>query len=88
VALPRQSRSVTVQVTNLTSRPLTLPVSVEDSTGEGSFTATPSRLSLPAQGTSSVSVTFTAPKQGAKGSTQAVLHLGDAAHAALFAYLK
>lgn len=83
-----QVRTATVTVTNLTSAPQSLPVSVEDSTGAGTFTASPSTLTLAPNGSATVTLTYTAGKGGAKGFTQAILHLGSVAHAALFASVK
>lgn len=82
-----QTRSATVTVTNVSGSAVTAPVSVEDSTGSGTFSASATSVSLAAGASTTVTVSFTAPKQAAGGGTQAILHLGDAAHAALYAYL-
>ena len=83
-----QARQQSVTVTNLTSAPLTLPVSVQDSTGDGTFSVQPRSITLPAGGSETLTVGFTGPKGAIKGHTQAYLMLGDAAHAALYAFLK
>ncbi len=83
-----QALQQSVTVTNLTSAPLTLPVSVQDSTGDGTFSVSPTSITLPAGGSETLTVSFTAPKGATKGHTQAFLMLGDAAHAALYAFLK
>ena len=71
-------------ITNLTDAPLTLPVSVQDSTGGGTFAVSANQVVVPAGGTVTVTVSFT--RGGASGQTQAFLHVGTE-HAALYAYL-
>jgi len=39
-------------------------------------------------GSQTVTVSFSAPRGATKRSTQAILHLGFAAHAALYAFVK
>lgn len=83
-------RSQTLTVTNLTESEVVVPVAVEDQTGDGVFSVSPSALTLPAGGTADLRLTFVAGKGAATGPTQAVLMLGDdeLAHAALFAHLR
>ncbi len=79
---PTQTRKL--GITNLTDAVLTLPVRVEDSTGGGSFAVSTESVTIPAGGSSTVTVSFT--RGGASGQTQAFLHVGSE-HAALYAYL-
>jgi len=76
----------TVSVTDLTGTGGTFPVSVIDSTGNGTFSASPSTVTLTAGGTKAITVTFQVNK-GSVGATQAHLYVGDS-HLALYAFLK
>lgn len=90
-AVPRgsgRSATVRVAVTNLTDTRLALPLRVQDSTGDGSFSVTPTEVTLAPGGNQTVTVAFSAPRRATEGSTQAMLHLGSEAHAALYAFLK
>ena len=80
--------SSTVIVTNLTSDRQVLPVTVEDSTGAGNFTASPSSVTLAPGSSATVTITFSAGKQAMRGATQAILHLGGNTHAVLYAFVK
>ncbi|HEX2856166.1 MAG TPA: S8 family serine peptidase [Propionibacteriaceae bacterium] len=75
----------TVTISNLTAGTLTLPVSVEDSTGAGSFSVSARSVTIPGGGARSVTVSFTRGR-AASGQTQAFLHVGTE-HAALYAYM-
>jgi uncharacterized membrane protein len=77
-----------VTLTNVSGMAKTLDLSIADGPGEGSFTVSPSSVSLAAGGSATVTVTFSAAKGAAAGNTQAILRVGSDAHAALFAYLK
>jgi subtilisin family serine protease len=83
-----QTSTQTLTVTNLSGTALTLPVTVEDSTGDGTFSATPSTLQLAAGETRTVTVSLALPKGAAAGHTQAFLELGNVAHAPLYAFVK
>jgi subtilisin family serine protease len=83
-----QTLTQTVTLTNLTASTLNLPLSVSDGPGAGSFTVSPSSVSLAAGGSATVTVTFSSAKGAALGNSQATLMVGTAAHAALFAFLK
>jgi subtilisin family serine protease len=83
-----QTLTQTVTLTNLTGSALNLPLSVSDGPGAGSFTVSPSSVSLAAGGSATVTVTFSSAKGAALGNSQATLMVGTAAHAALFAFLK
>jgi hypothetical protein len=86
-----QTMTQTVAVTNLTSGALTLPVTVQDSTGPGAFSVSPSSLTLSAGQSKVVTVTLAMPKGAAPGHTQAFLLLGaggNVAHAPLYAFVK
>lgn len=82
-----QTRSTTITVTNLTSSAISAPVSVGEQNGVGSFSASVSSVTIPAGGSASITVTYTAVKGAATGATQAVLHVGSE-HAALYAMIK
>ncbi len=84
-----QTLTQTVTLTNLTGSAMSnLPVSVVDGPGAGTFTVSPSSVTLAAGGSATVTITFSSVKGAALGNSQATLKAGDAAHAALFAYLK
>jgi subtilisin family serine protease len=78
--------TTTVSVTDLTGTGGTFPVSVVDSTGKGTFSASPSTVTLTAGQTKAITVTFQVDK-GSVGATQAHLNVGDS-HLALYAFLK
>jgi len=83
-----QTLTQQVTVTNLTGSGLSAALSVADGPGAGAFSVSPASVPLPAGGSATVTVTFTSAKGAAAGNSQAVLSVGSAAHAALFAYLK
>src|SRR5205085_8135083 len=83
-----QTLTQSVTVTNLTGGTLTLPLSVQDSTGDGTWSVSPSSVTLPAGGSKVLTVALALPKGAAAGSTQAFLHLGNVAHAPLYALVK
>jgi len=85
VAPGRSTLSKTVTITNVTGASLTLPVSVQDSTGGGTFAVSTDSVTIGAGKSATVTVTFTRGDSPA-GQTQAFLHVGGE-HAALYAYM-
>ena len=83
-----QSLTQTVTLTNLSGSTLTAPLSVVDGPGAGAFAVSPTSVTLAAGGSATVTVTFTSAKGAPLGNSQATLKVDEAAHAALFAYLK
>lgn len=79
------TQQVTVQ--NIGASTLSSAVTVQDSTGLGTWTASPSSVSLAPGASATITLTFTAPKKAAVGPTQAHLWVGDS-HVALYAYVK
>ncbi len=91
-AVPKGSaagRTQQVTVTNLTDASKELAVSVGEQQGPGRFTVDRSSVTLPANGSATLTITYAHPAGTKSGSfSQAHLHLGDAAHAALWAMAK
>ncbi len=85
VAPGEGAQTRTVTISNLTAGVLTLPVSVEDSTGAGTFSVSTNSVTIPTGGSRSVTVSFSRGG-AASGQTQAFLHIGTE-HAALYAYM-
>lgn len=82
-----QSLSKSLTLTNLSGQELDLDLSV-DGPGDGPFTLSTNSVHLEAGGSASITVGFTAAKGAGVGGTQALLLVGDAAHAVLYAYYK
>ncbi|MFZ1410003.1 MAG: S8 family serine peptidase [Micropruina sp.] len=80
-----QTLTRTVTVTNVSGSPLSVPVSVTSAKGPGSFTVSAASLDLAAGASTTLTITFKAPK-GAAGASQAHLYLGDVTHAVLYGY--
>jgi len=83
-----QTLTETVTLTNLSGSSMTVPLTVVDGPGAGTFTVSASSVTLAAGGSATVTITFSSAKGAALGNSQATLKVGNAAHAALFAYLK
>ena len=83
-----QTLTETVTLTNLSGSSMTVPLAVVDGPGAGTFTVSASSVTLAAGGSATVTITFSSAKGAALGNSQATLKVGNAAHAALFAYLK
>ena len=75
----------TLTVTDLTGTAQRLPVSV---TGDGAFSASTTSLSVPANGSASLTLTFAPAKGTVKGDHSATLRLDSVAHSVLYAFLK
>lgn len=56
--------------------------------GDPAFTASASSLNLPANGSTTLTVTFAPAKNAAKGDRSATLRFGSAAHSVLYGFLK
>ena len=85
VAAGRATQTQKVSITNLSDSSLTLPVSVEDSTGGGTFSVSTDSVTIAARHSTSITVSFERGR-AASGQTQAFLHVGSE-HAALYAYM-
>jgi hypothetical protein len=72
-------------VTNLGGAARTVPVKVE---GDPAFAASVSSLTVPADGSATLTLTFAPAKGAAKGDHTAILRLGDVAHSVLYGFLK
>ncbi len=77
--------SKTLTVTNLTGAQLVLPITV---TGDPTFSASSASLTVPGNGTATLTITFAPRKSTAKGDHSATLSLGDVAHSVLYGFLK
>jgi subtilisin family serine protease len=77
--------SRTLTLTSLTGAAQTLPVSVK---GDDAFSASPSTVVVPAQGSVTLTVSYSPTKAVAKGDHSATLDLGGVAHAVLYAFAK
>jgi hypothetical protein len=88
-----QTRSLTIQVRDLSGAGGTYAVSVTDPGAQVSlagvtFTASPSTVTLAPNGTARVTVTMSAAKDAAPLDHWATLRIGTAAHAVLFTIVK
>ena len=77
--------SRTLTRTSLTGAAQTLAVSVK---GDDAFSASPSTVVVPAQGSVTLTVSYSPTKAVAKGDHSATLDLGGVAHAVLYAFAK
>lgn len=77
--------SKTLTVTNLSDAARTVPVKVE---GDPAFAASVSSLTVPADGSATLTLTFAPAKGAAKGDHTAILRFGDVAHSVLYGFLK
>ena len=87
-----QTLSRTVRLSSLTGTPLTLTVTVEDPADAANFSARPSTVTVPATGSTSVTVTVALPQGAPDGDYSADLNLGlagtEVAHSPLFVHVK
>ncbi|SMO32331.1 S8 family serine peptidase [Propioniciclava tarda] len=82
-------RTQQVTVTNLTASTMTLPVTVGEKQGSGSFGVDKSSITLAPGGSATLTISYAnAAGSHANSMSQAQLHLGDAAHAALWGMSK
>lgn len=87
-----QTATRTVTVSNLTGSALTAAASITGTTGSGVSYSVPSSFTLPAGGSTTVTVTMAGTKGATAGAHQAILRLSaggtEVAHAALFTWMK
>ena len=84
-----QTRTATVTLSDLTGSGGTYDLSVGGASGSAvSFSLSDDSVTIPADGSATVTVTMSFAKQAAKGSHWATLQVGDAGHAVLYTYLK
>lgn len=87
-----QTRTATIQVSNLTGAAKVCSVSVGSGGGGVAFTAGPASITVPAGGSATITVVASADKSAVEGGHSAILTLSsggsEIAHAVVFAWVK